>query len=853
LKSNPRVSAAVAAILGAPAGAWPDIAPAANTPATEGLAEVIVTATRRSENLQDVPITIQALTAETMTQLNVTTFDDFVKYLPNVSAAGAGPGQNNIYMRGLSTGGTGNQGGGATHQFPTVAVYLDEQSVQLPDRNMDVYAADLERIEFLEGPQGTLFGAGAEGGVVRYISNKPKIDVTAANVNAGYAITAGGNQSNNFDAMINLPLVADKLAVRAVIYNESRGGYINNFPGTFSREPGDKVVVNYFGGVVPPSPSVTNQAFAGNAINPVVYKGIRASALYQINDDWNAQLTQSYQDIDAEGVFWQAQYDGTGRPLPDLSVQLFNPNFNKDKFENTALTINGRIDQLRFIYTGGYLDRTSDQVQDYTNYSRGFYASYYQCNYPGYPFVGGKPTPGSKGQCFSPATFWTDHENSTHLNQELRLSTPDDWRLRALGGVFYEKLTIFENTDWHYGTSPNFEPIAPPKGATSTNPDVRPAGVAFFDDIRRGYSQKAVFGSADFDLIPKALTLTAGTRYYRTDNFEKGSNVGSFGCEINGPYDGPGVPPNPCGIPASNGNNLDAKHLRTTYSGFRSRATLSWHVTPDDLLYYTWSQGFRPGGFNRAQTIIKPGSPLFGIFQPPLAYTPDALTNNEIGWKTEWLDHRLQWNSALYQENWNDVQLRIFDPGVTGNLTFTTNGPNYRVRGFETAFVARVTHGLTVTTSAAWNQSEVVKTLSLVNPTTGMQINIVNPFGALGSPLAQSPPFQGNIRARYEFRVGEYNAFWQVGATHQAHSYASTDHLTTTLQGATVAFDLPAFSTYAAAAGVSKGAWALQLYGENLSNTRANLYADYSQTVKAVTINRPRTLGLRWSYKFGGQ
>jgi hypothetical protein len=101
--------------------------------------------------------------------------------------------------------------------------------------------------------------------------------------------------------------------------------------------------------------------------------------------------------------------------------------------------------------------------------------------------------------------------------------------------------------------------------------------------------------------------------------------------------------------------------------------------------------------------------------------------------------------------------------------------------------------------------------------------------------------------------LNDYNAFWQVAATHQAHSYASTDKLTTTLQGATVAFDDPGFSTYDAALGVSKGAWSAQLYGENLSNTRANLYADYSQTVKAVTFSRPRTLGLRWSYKFGGQ
>jgi outer membrane receptor protein involved in Fe transport len=152
--------------------------------------EVIVTANRREENLQYVPISIQVLTGATLAELNATTFDDFVKYLPAVTAHGVGPSQSNIYIRGLATGETGIQGSGVVGTFPNVAVYLDEQSAQLPSRNLDIYAADLERIEILEGPQGTLFGAGAEAGVVRYITNKPKLNVTEATLNAGYATTA---------------------------------------------------------------------------------------------------------------------------------------------------------------------------------------------------------------------------------------------------------------------------------------------------------------------------------------------------------------------------------------------------------------------------------------------------------------------------------------------------------------------------------------------------------------------------------------------------------------------------------------------------------------------------------------
>src|SRR6266436_7505331 len=258
LKSNQGLSNAIVAILSAHAVADYADAPGKTPSASNEIAEITVTAQRCTESTQDVPIALQVLTGETLTQLNVTTFDDFVKYLPNVMSAGSGPGQNNIYMRGLSTGSGLVPGSGAVGSFPNVAVYLDEQSAQLPDRNLDVYAADLERIEVLEGPQGTLFGAGAQAGVVRYITNKPKLDLTEAKVNAGYATTARGGQSSNLDATLNIPLIPGKFAVRGVIYNEQRGGYINNVPATFARAPTDLGIVHYFGGNVPANSVVLN-------------------------------------------------------------------------------------------------------------------------------------------------------------------------------------------------------------------------------------------------------------------------------------------------------------------------------------------------------------------------------------------------------------------------------------------------------------------------------------------------------------------------------------------------------------------------------------------------------------------
>src|ERR1700730_498287 len=178
--------------------------------------------------MQDVPISMQALTEQALQQLNVSTFDDFLKYLPSVTSASNGPGQNEVFMRGVSAGSQASQGSGSTGLWPNVAIYLDNQSGQLPNRNLDIYAADLNRIQGLEGPQGTLFGAGAEAGAIRYITNEPKLNVTEGNVKAGYSVTAHGDPNTDLTAVLTQQHLPDTMAVRAVIYNDSRGGYIDN-------------------------------------------------------------------------------------------------------------------------------------------------------------------------------------------------------------------------------------------------------------------------------------------------------------------------------------------------------------------------------------------------------------------------------------------------------------------------------------------------------------------------------------------------------------------------------------------------------------------------------------------------
>ena len=781
-------------------------------------------------------------------------------------------------MRGLSSGTQSvTESGGVTGIYPNVAVYLDEQSGQLPVRNLDVYAADLERIEILEGPQGTLFGAGAQAGVVRYITNKPQLDAFAGSSSAGYGVTAHGDPNTDLNAVLNIPLIADTLAVRAVIYNEHRGGYIDNVPGTFTRKDTD-IGIHYAnnpgGGVPANSEVINNSALVGRAINPVDYQGIRVQGLYRINDDWNVLLAQSYQDMHSEGVFYQYPKSSDGVPLQPLQVTVFNPSSDKDHFENTAWTVNGKLGDLKAVYTGAYLDHNIDQMGDYTNYARGVYADYYQCYGPG----PGRPN----SVCYTPRTSYEEIERNTHLSNEFRVSTPDDWRLRGIVGAFYEDNKIYDQTDWFYKTIPSCTSNATPgtagngntgclsnpgtaPGATVQNPGVAASdNTSFFEDTERDVKQTAFFGSLDFDLIPKVLTLTAGTRHFKFDNSFVGSATSSFGCFQKGVSD------TGC-IGAA--NNLNARNLTSTESGFKSRANLTYHITPDVMIYYTWSQGFRPGGFNRTDTCHIPGQDLANQFCLPQSYQSDSLTNNELGWKTQFLNNRLQWNGAIYQENWDNVQLLFLNPGATGNLVFTTNGQNYRNRGLETSIVALVAHGLTVQGAASWNQSVQTNSPALIannpasanfgNPVTQSCKNsagtvvctpIVNVFGPPGSPAANSPPLQFNLRARYEWNMGAYGTFVQAGATHVGHSFTQGGVTPGPPAAGTInpieRFENSAYSTFEASTGVAKDAWNVMFYGQNLANSNSSLFNNSGQYVVTQTVLRPRVLGVRFGYKF---
>ena len=424
--------------------------------------------------------------------------------------------------------------------------------------------------------------------------------------------------------------------------------------------------------------------------------------------------------------------------------------------------------------------------------------------------------------------------------------------------------------------------VVPAPGYAPVDPGVRNDDVAFGEDVDRGYHQTAFFTSVDYDLIPKVLTVTGGTRYYKyTETFWGSQYSTSTGCA--------GVPNGQCV-----GSALTAANHDADYSGFRSRGNLTWHVTPDAMVYYTFSQGFRPGAANRKDSAeipvavveTSPGvyAPAVGTvtnptlakqYNKPYTYPPDTLVNNEIGWKTEWFEHRLLVNGSAYIMDWNNVQTLIYNPPVSGNTTFGVAGPDYRIKGLELQIVGRVTDGLTLQASASDNSasqrnSPCLKSSNTVanNPTPigscisqvwsgtlSENVPLLNPLGAVGSTPAFSPKLEYNIRARYDWNINEYKMFFSAGAQHVGdmqnepssfNSGAGVLNPTTTW----LRYDQPGYTTYDAALGIAKDQWHVEAYGTNLGNSDASLFTTSGQFIEAQVPLRPRVLGIKIGMKF---
>ena len=806
-------------LLGAVAAMIPQTAEAQD----RQIEEVTVSATKKDETASKIPVTVTALTEETLKEINVVNFDEYVEYLPNVTSGGRGPGQSTIYIRGLAVDSVNVMLATAAGSAPNVALYLDEQPAQVPGRNLDVYVADMERIEVLPGPQGTLFGASSQAGTVRMITNKPKYEITEGGFNMSLYDTQHGEPSQTFDGFLNIP-ISDAWSIRGVLYKATQGGYIDNVYGKMSSEGKGS-----FATLTPTATYkvVDNADLVENNFNESVYEGFRISSRATFNDNWELLVSHIDQSLEADGVW---DYDPA---VGDLDVMRFQPDTLEDSFEQTAITLDGRLGALDVVYTGSYLERNADQTVDYTGYiNTGAYMPYYTCIYWGsqLTMIGGQPT------CGSPKVrvdVIDENERTTH---EFRVSSNEmsDLPFSYTAGIFIEESKMASQNDFGYlgflDVYPNVTENRVITGPYANNPNPRPPEYRFFNDILRTDEQTAYFAEITVPVNDK-LDLLFGFRDYELDlDYTGQSKFGLLGSD------------------SQSGRDYDSTAGHTTSPLTEedniTKFTASYQIDDDTLFYFTRSEGYRPGGWNRNAGVTPKcrsyettnpnycgGTPGDGTYRADivLAYSSDNVLNNEIGLKTLIMDGKMRFNATYYSIEWTDIQVSQFDPVHVNFITFIENAADADIRGLEADMLYYPTDTLTISAALSLNDTKIVKDVAQTIP-------IVD----IGNALPLAPQTQGNVRIRKDLSLN--NGYVQVAVKYASSTYNSFE--------AAKVLPQPSYSMIDLAYGLSINDVDVEFFIRNAGDERANLYYNDQDDVPRITTNRPRNMGVRMSYKF---
>jgi iron complex outermembrane receptor protein len=612
ISANRLLCASVAALLGTPAVAQ-TVGSEADT--SRPLDEIIVTASKRAESIQDVPVSILALDNTTLTEHQVVSLDDYTKLLPGVSIDSFGPGQADISFRGITT---------RTGSNPTSGLYIDDIPIGSSGSNPaggvsapDLHLYDINRVEALSGPQGTLYGASSLAGTLKIVTNQPDTTKFAAGYDLQGDKFGPGGYGGILESFVNIPL-SDTVALRLVGFYERDGGYVDN-------SPADRTYLRPHtladGSVVDAPLTINNAAYAKNAFNNAEIVGGRAALKVDLASNWTLTPSLIAQETRTDGEFLFDPRAG------DLQVHDFTPNDRRDTWYLGSLAVQGKISDWDVTYTGSYHDRVIDQVADYS-YFNVAYDSYVDYNY----------LKDALGHDINPTQFYHTHVHNQQTAHEFRVASPAEDRARVTAGLFYQRIWSYVVDDYEVaGLSKAVNPFSPPVPGANPN-DV------FADFSHNPQENAAVFAEGQFDLL-KNLTLIGGIRGFHASN----SSVGFAGQASTITADCPGA----------NQTEQTCLNNNTSYSqnGETHRAGLSWKIDAQHLLYLTYSTGFRPGGGN-------PGYEALNQTIPPTQYVADTLTNYEFGWKTSWLDHKLIVNGDVFLERWKNIQYAL--PGIYG-------------------------------------------------------------------------------------------------------------------------------------------------------------------------------------------
>jgi len=777
----------------------PVMAAGDDTTATGMLQEIVITARKRTENLQEVPESIDVFTSKDLENLSIAQFEDYATKTPSVSFISSGPGYQMYFMRGVSDGSSANASNLSTNGF-----FVDDMSMSYYGTIPDLHSYDIERIEVLNGPQGTLFGAGAMSGAIRIITNKPDPNNFSAGMDVDVGKIAHGTNNTTYEGFINLPLVEGRTAVRLSGYSVHDGGFIDNLLTTRHWLNGQTGVTS------------TNAEWARPDYNTETVAGARAAIKQVFNDQWSGSLTLGYQRQLHNGA-WDQDPQHYGR----YQVSRFGPENGNNYVRMVDLHVDGDVGIGDLVYAGTYWSTNQKTIDEYSNYVQYSNVSPFDAaNIQSFACLTGPTIPNTYqglpqdaySGCQVPTMFYIYNNATQRWSNEVRLQSKAGGRFHWLAGLYMEK------TEEEYSLFYDMPNIQQNGEALQSqlyyyyyaNESASPLPHEWYSYVSRlEYLQYTEFTDLSFDLTPR-WNIEAGVQHFQS-KFNGNSEWASYAWQPKLPsaYDG-----------GSHKVNF--------------KAGTNFKVNKDLMLYAIFSQGFRDGGINGGigQSCLANGAPAY--------YQPDTLSNFEIGWKSTLLGGRMTWNGALYYMPWKDYQTPVYDLAICPS-TFNANIGDARVYGAESNVNYLITEGLTLEASLSYTDSELTSNKFqnsdyVVFP--GERLPFV-PYFNYSVNTRYERPVSSRLRGFVQFDIAHKGDAWSDLRAVDVHGFARTLQPAYEISNLRFGLETPS------------GRWTAELYVSNLFDTNAVIFSNTANYDHRQTTNEPRVIGLRANYRWG--
>jgi outer membrane receptor protein involved in Fe transport len=782
---------------------------AQGTPADSGqLEEIVVTATRRELNLQNVAQSVTAYSTADIAKHAMQGVADVIAALPSVNLVAAMPGRNAIVMRGVSTG---------SSEYRTdsqVAVYLDDQPMTSNSTQVEVRLIDLARIEALPGPQGTLFGSSSQSGTIRYITNKPDPAQFSSQVDAEVGTTKGGDPSYDVSGHVNIP-VNDDIAIRAVAYYSVEGGYVDNVLGPTLM--GDR----------------TNADVVEKNWNDYKTWGGRIAARWQINPAWETTLSLISQTGKATGA-WESD-----PVLGDYKITRFFDEYRDDDWYQTSLNVKGDLGFAELSVTASYFDRSIKYEWDNANYSQHRSADY------GFDPQSGEPGPWSVYNTgFEIGTTFNDQKQKRSA-YEVRLTSQGESRFAWMAGAFFEDVEdawhsgaklpgLLGTVAWEYAQY--YACYANEQGFDVACP-LPQTDIYYSHKYKKNIKQTALFGEVTYNLTDR-WSVTGGARWFEYDRNQRDIYNQPLGLPIYKDFEGGGR------------NESQGKESDTVF-----KVATQFHIDDDRMLYLLYSEGYRLGGSNSARAAE-------GGILPP-TYKPDKLSNYEAGLKSQWLDHKVTLNVAMFFMQWTDIQLDVSGSAADNPwwMRGTFNGGKAEQKGVEVNGAWQVTPQFKVEGSAFFADPEFSE--ETIYPDGGLAI----PAGTV-MPISPEQKFWASAEYTLPNFMGWDGNLWtRLSYSYQSEVWRSTgaiaeyvDATTPEQKAAARELLMPSYSTGTLQVGfTADSGWETALIVRNLFDETGYSYisgSNYGELFNdprykyVRSLQRPRSISLSFTKKW---